>query len=181
MCIYCAKSFNLDVTYFNSTKTLLHRFLLLLGRKFERKIRNKERIFINGLMHTPHGSNYRDPVKDRAQATAIATCPECTQFLRSCCDLYHEVKCLELKLLWRLQTFAKIMKLGGRVAPRVSVLKEACDNLTPEGSLESTDTSNTFRTVRSFRKQLIKICKLYSSSCFVYRVSLGLNILFLLI
>lgn len=166
VCIYCARSYSFDLSYYHSSRNLLHRFLTLVRRHFERNQKTDTK-FIHMVLQNENNYNCEDSAKHCADNVIIAECPECAGLLRSCCDFYHEIKCLELKLLWRLQTFVKIMKLGGRLPTRVAVLKKACENLDEEDDLHR-DTSNAYEKVERFRKQLIKTCKPHPSAVIEY-------------
>lgn len=147
VCVFCSSTFPLLKQDFSKN---LHRFLTILERRSGKKVKRLQKIF--SIFHASlPGTEHLD------HSALIASCPVCSHIMESCCDYYHEIKCLELKLLWRLQTFSKLMKSGGRVQSRVTVMKNACDELDAESQ---TVECSAFRAVCDFKKQLIRKCKL---------------------
>lgn len=86
----------------------------------------------------------------------ITSCVECKNLVVTVCEMYHEIKCLELKMIWRLETFRTVIRSGGRVPSRMKILKETCDKLDKD---KDGPVPETFDRIKKFRRELIKKCK----------------------
>lgn len=154
MCIICCTTLldEDDVDTSVCSKPLLQRFLTVLERQFRRRIKTADKI-----------SKIQD------DTCKLTCCTACLGVMDSFCDFYHQMKCLELKLIWRLKTIKGQMKLGGQVSERVSILKQVCAKLDREKASrncsnrpcqESSGNPNTYRVVKDFRRELLRKCKL---------------------
>lgn len=83
------------------------------------------------------------------------------------CDIYHEMKYLELKLAWRANTLKNLMKSGRQVPGRYKILKmcQVKDKETKNsGSLNGDSNpgheneNSTFLLVSEFRKGMLRLC-----------------------
>lgn len=121
VCIICFKSFIKTGEQCSSNLShLLRRFFTVLERYFGRKISQDK---LESLLQQVCDE------KNDTHAVGLSCCTDCSKVVKSLCDLYHEMKCLELKLLWKFRTLKTVIKSGGRVPARLKILKEVCKNL----------------------------------------------------
>ncbi|CAL8098598.1 unnamed protein product [Orchesella dallaii] len=90
----------------------------------------------------------------------LESCPDCLTIVTSFCDLYHQLKCLELEVEWRLSRLKKVMSLADGVEFRK-------ENFRKRWRKRGGDQREGEReAVEEFRKELIKKCNLLSRISF---------------
>lgn len=165
VCIICSNSFvrreASSETLSVSVKPVMWRFHNALERHFGHKVQpnldsdKHAGTFLHSVLRSD------DPTNEDISC-GLGPCPQCSRILEGICEFYHEMKCLELKFLWRLDTLKNVMKAGSRIPARIKVLKEVCEKLDTEREV-ITDTCvkrrDLFRTVRSYRRGLLFACK----------------------
>ncbi|CAL8112060.1 unnamed protein product [Orchesella dallaii] len=80
----------------------------------------------------------------------LQICQDCLFLIDSICTLFHEWKCLELRLEWGLKKLEAVMKSADKVKSRVEAAKES------SGGCQ--DGGNVFEIVAAFRKNFMRKC-----------------------
>lgn len=171
VCLICCKNYILDedVDTFLS-HSVLQQFITVVERTFGKNVRTYKNVQeVLDHMQTTHvqdGGEDNCNFQDRIYNDTLGCCRECLNIMELSCDFYHQMKCLELKLFWRLYTISTLMKSGGGVPTRVRVLKNVCKKLDAVENYNSingfTDPEtkwNTFSAVSEFRKELLQKCE----------------------
>lgn len=154
VCIYCSNSFclNTEDTVRISPKPLLDRFLNVLERHIGRRVRKLDRDMCT-LLEDFHRKSLDN--SGQVDCLLISSCIQCDNMMESACDMYHELKCLELRLFGKLITFKRLMKYGDSVSERVTLLKETCD----KSDSDQVYGTTIFSKVDLFRKELKRKCE----------------------
>lgn len=103
--------------------------------------------------------NKRKPVSS-VSASSFGSCRDCEIITAHFTDLHHQLKCLELQLLWKLETLGKVMNSADKVDP-LAVLKKQCvkieddNNICSDGNVQF--DLQSFQTLRSEIKKKCKI------------------------
>lgn len=86
----------------------------------------------------------------------VNTCEECSLVIDQFCEIYHQLKCFEIQLEWKLNKLVEVVKLGVKVSPRISsldkVLEERFKNDLPK-------ISKKHELLMPFRQYIIKTGK----------------------
>lgn len=98
--------------------------------------------------------NLYDSTFSKAQFTNC--CSDCLGILKTFCDLYHQIKCIELKLNWQVDKLLNVIRWADRVPSRLKYFQ----------------TTNNFGSKVKFRKDIKRKCKKYLSNSFP-RVSMS--------
>lgn len=149
VCIICCKTFVNRPGETCTSAEHLQRFFTVLERHFGRNISSSN---IKAII-----KHVRDATNDDVTAAfGLACCIDCSRIIKCICDYFHEIKCLELKLLWRLHTLQNVMKSGGRVPARIRVLKDVCEKLDVVNEEQVGQFTATFDTLSDLRKALFR-------------------------
>lgn len=102
VCIFCCKTFTgiKEQSLCEKRNELLAQFFIILQRKFKSRQLSEHASMIFQIL-----SEHRD-------ITVLTSCVDCSKVLESFCAFYEEMKILELKLPWKLQTLSVLMKMG---------------------------------------------------------------------
>ncbi len=86
----------------------------------------------------------------------FGSCQDCEMISTQVLDVYHDLKCFELRLFWKLETLGKVMKLADKVPSREGFLKEFVENHDNETNSNSDAFISQIKTLRSFRTKIIR-------------------------
>lgn len=103
---------------------------------------------------------------NNVSACRYIVCANCESVLTEFCDIYHQIKTLELKAQWKVDTLLSIMKQANRVPCRTKILKQI---------LENTDK---YENLAITRKRFIKTCKYSGRKICIYSQKQYISLIF---
>lgn len=131
-CVFCLKSVQSENT------SLIFKYLTCLKRFISEKLLEKLLCEIDKETHCKQ---------------LVKCCVDCQSLLEAFCEMYSELKHLELQLEWKLTQLIRIMKLASKVPVRVSNLNRTLENTFPSDRQKSEDTQ---KLIQNLRQHVIK-------------------------
>ncbi len=97
--------------------------------------------------------------------SSFSSCENCETIITQFSYLYHEMKCLELQLFWKLESLGKVMNLADEVAvsTKIEVVKTGFANEEKINVSHSFNAQPNLNDFRTFRTKIIEKCKLDST------------------
>lgn len=139
LCIFCYKSI-LIYERPNKSSNTVEKFTKLLAR------------FVNDK------NNVLWTLISLFPSSKLKCCKDCENLVDSFCRIYHEIKCLELKLLLKLDTLMNVMKSADKVPSRVNTLKKSFQ-LELNKVEVTTNQDERLENFQILRKEIINKCK----------------------
>ncbi len=148
-CVFCYRNNNSLVNN-ESKNTSIKRFVKLVGRfvytgKHNRLCDSIEEIF---ALEIPCDNLWN-------------SCEDCKLIIESFCETYHELKCLEMKLEWKLDKLGKIIKQANMVPSRLSQVNKVLDEFFKN---DKENREKCHRSMNKFRKSISKAGKFKEKS-----------------
>ncbi len=144
LCIFCYKSISPE--YYNESgqnTEIVNRFCANLSKLVDCKGINKKRTMSSSL------------------SSSWNSCEDYETIITKFSSIYHEMKCLELELFWKLEILGKLMNLADEVvaSTKLELMETGFENE------ENTNISHNFnrqpgsKDCRKFRTQIKEKCK----------------------
>ncbi len=121
--------------------------------------------FVNRFVGSDKQNNIFNRVKETFASeipsdNLLNSCDECKLIVKSFCEGYHELKCLEMQLEWKLDKLGRIIQLANLVPSRLSHVKRVFNDVSKQ---DQDAGQKSHRTMIKFRRAITKASKLISN------------------
>lgn len=157
LCIFCYKSCNQD--YHNGkSRTEKHQFVVQVQARFFQMVqryfeyKRTSGVGYTNVSSSPSCGKLTMPQEGGEDDWKIGYCSDCFSIMDAYCDIYHEMKVLEMELDRKLDTLSTIMTYAERVPSRISGYRDWCLR-------ERLDMEKSMKFRRNFQKECMVISR----------------------
>lgn len=138
LCTFCFKSILIEDSQ-NKNNNTVQKFIKLLNRFVDDKDDKK---FVRLTLSLP--------------SSLLNCCEDCEHLVSTFCKVYHGIKCLELKLLHKLDMLVKVMQSAEKVTSRVQLLQQCFQSDLNNDEVNS--CSSDKENLKTLRTGIMKNC-----------------------
>lgn len=99
-------------------------------------------------------------------ASLLECCKDCEYLVNEFCEVYHQIKCLELQLYFKLKTLEEVMKMADRVPARLKLVKQFFEGdaflqKQPHQEVLNADGQKKLTIFKRVRMEILRNCKTF--------------------